>query len=184
MTAHAATAFTWCGLNHGIKRWYNNTSHHLIHGPNGCHTPFLGLSPALSFLRWSNMVVLMMSWVRVRVDGLPRYRLVWLYYFISLSSPGSQSLYGRLLVRRWCGILVLIIGGSGGGGWPLCNCNKERIASGTLDDGGMQIYESRFAYGIIRRCVRWEMVCWCVCSTLANHLTVLNYMLNSVGMVL
>ena len=21
----------------------------------------------------------------------------------------------------------MIIGGSGGGGWPLCNCNKERI---------------------------------------------------------
>jgi len=72
---------------------------------------------------------------------------------------GSQSLYGRLLVRRWCRILVLIIGGDGGGGWPLCNCNKERIASGTFDDSGMQIYASRFAYGTVRRCVikvgRW-----------------------------
>ena len=66
---------------------------------------------------------------------------------------GSQSLYGRLLVRRCCRILVLIIGGDGGGGWPLCNCIKERIASGTFDNGGMQIYVSRFAYGIVRRCV-------------------------------
>ena len=72
---------------------------------------------------------------------------------------GSQSLYGRLLVRRWCRILVLIIGGDHPTTWPLCNCNKERIASGTFDDGGMQIYASRFAYGTVRRCVnkvgRW-----------------------------
>ena len=38
------------------------------------------------------MVVLMMSWVRVRVDGLPRYRLVWLYYFISLSSSINSDI--------------------------------------------------------------------------------------------
>ena len=72
---------------------------------------------------------------------------------------GSQSLYGRLLVRRWCRILVLIIGGDHPTTWPLCNCNKERIASGTFDDSGMQIYASRFAYGTVRRCVnkvgRW-----------------------------
>ena len=51
-----------------------------------------GAFPALSFLRWSNMVVLMMSWVRVRVDGLPRYRLVWLYYFISLPSSINSDI--------------------------------------------------------------------------------------------
>ena len=106
---------------------------------------------------------------------LPWYRLLRLYYFIpfpliinlDINSAGGwcidgrvvRAYHGRLLVRRWCGILVLIIGGDGGGGWPLCNCNKERIDSGTFDDSGMQIYASRFAYGTVRRCVikvgRW-----------------------------
>ena len=100
---------------------------------------------------------------------------------------GSQSLYGRLLVRRWCGILVLIIGGDGGGGWPLCNCNKERIASGTFDDSGMQIYASRFAYGTVRRCVikvgRWYADA-CEWISKSSQPPNLKYMLNGVGMVL
>ena len=46
--------------------WYQ-----MVASGNG-HTPFLGLSPALSFLSWSNVVdaILMMSYDGVRVDGI------------------------------------------------------------------------------------------------------------------